>query len=235
MQKIGLIVLLNLLTFYGYSQSKNFLDNPYLETTATIDTLVVPDRIYLSIQITEKDTKGKISVEELENRMNSKLTALGIDTKKQLALTDVASNFKKYFLKGTDVLKDKSYSLLVYDAKTAGNVIVGLEAIEISNVYLEKTAYSKIEQLKLVLKQKAVIKARKQAEAILTPLDQNLGKAIFISDLNSGFANRLQGKATSINIRGLTAENDSEQFNPIDIEFEKIKLESTIRINFAIE
>lgn len=235
MQKTALLLFLFLLAFHSYSQSKNFLDKPYLETTATVDTLVVPDRIYLSILITEKDTKGKISVEELENRMNTKLLALGIDTKKQLALTDVASNFKKYFLKGTDVLKNKAYSLLVYDAKTAGNVIVGLEAIEISNVHLEKTEYSKIDQLELALKQQAVVKAKKHAEAILQPINQVLGKAIFISDLNSNFSNMLMGKAAGINIRGLALENDAAQNNPIDIEFEKIKLEVTIRINFAIE
>jgi len=235
MQKIGLIFLFNLLAFQTYAQSKNFIDKPYLETTATVDTLVVPDKIYLSILITEKDTKGRTSVEELENRMNTKLIALGIDTKKQLALTDVSSNFKNYFLRGTDVLKNKAYALVVYDAKTAGRVIVGLEQIEISNVHIEKTAYSKIEELKLVLRQKAVVKAKNQAEAILLPLNQQLGKAIFISDMNSNISGMFQGRAAGINIRGLAEAKEADQYNPIDIEFEKIKLESTIRINFAIE
>ncbi|TFG76885.1 MAG: SIMPL domain-containing protein, partial [Flavobacteriales bacterium] len=103
-----------------------------METNALVDTLVVPDRIYLSILITEADTKGKTSVEELENKMAAQLKALGIDTKKQLTLADVASNFKNYFLKKTDVLKSKAYTLLVYDAQTAGKVIVGLEAINIA-------------------------------------------------------------------------------------------------------
>ena len=99
MKTIGLTLILALLTVQSYSQTKNFIDQPYLETTSVVDTLVVPDRIYLSILITEADTKGKVSVEELENRMNNKLIALGIDTKKQLSLADVTSNFKKYFLR----------------------------------------------------------------------------------------------------------------------------------------
>ena len=117
MKKFGLLFIIALLSLQGYSQEKNFIDQPYLETTAIVDTLVVPDRIYLSILITEKDTRGRTSVEELENRMNTKLIGLGIDTKKQLTLSDVTSNFKKYFLKGTDVLKNKAYTLLVYDAE----------------------------------------------------------------------------------------------------------------------
>lgn len=234
MKKIGLFLCLGIIAFNGIAQSKNFIDKSYLETTATIDSLVIPDRIYLSILITEKDTKGRTSVEELEKKMNTKLTALGIDTKKQLTLSDVTSNFKKYFLRGTDVLKNKAYTLLVYDAATAGKVIVGLEAIEISNVHLSKTEYSKIEQLKITLKQKAVAKAKLQATAMLKPLNQQLGKAIYISDLNTNFTTLLRTKATGINIRGMNAESDGD-YIPIDIEFEKIGIQSTVTVYFEIE
>lgn len=234
MKKIGLLLIIALLSLQGYSQEKNFIDQPYLETTAIVDTLVVPDRIYLSILITEKDTRGRTSVEELENRMNTKLIALGIDTKKQLTLSDVTSNFKKYFLKGTDVLKNKAYTLLVYDAETAGKVIAGLESIEISNVHLNKTEYSKIEQLKIELKLKAVLKAKKQAESMLKPLNQNIGKALYISDLNSNITNALQGRVAGIQIRGYSSYK-AEEYKPIDIEFEKIKIESAVTIKFGIE
>ncbi len=158
-QKIALRFLITLLlitSLTSYGQSKNFIDQPYLETTARVDTLVIPDRIYLSILITEADTKGKTSVEKLENKMADKLKTLGIDIEKQLTLTDLGSNFKKYFLRKVDVQKDKEYSLLVYDAVTAGKVIMGLESIGISNVNLTKTEYSGLEKLKINLRQRAV-------------------------------------------------------------------------------
>ena len=47
---ITLIIFL-FLNHNGFSQSKNFIDQPYLETTAKVDSLVQPDRIYLSILI----------------------------------------------------------------------------------------------------------------------------------------------------------------------------------------
>ena len=231
MKNIGFALLLTLITFQTYSQTKNFIDQPYLETTAGVDTLVVPDRIYLSILISEADTKGKISVEELENKMNSQLISLGIDTKKQLSLKDAASNFKNYFLRGKDVLKNKSYTLLVYDALTAGKVIVGLESIDISNIQLLKTEYSKMETLKLQLKQQAVAIAKLQGETILKPLNQNLGKAIFISDMNYNVYRSSQ--LDEIVVTGY-AKGAKEQFEPINIEFEKIRIESRINITFAI-
>ena len=233
MKKLIITVLIIVISVYGYSQTKNFIDQPYLETTAKVDTLVTPDRIYLSILITEKDTKGKISVEELENRMAEKLKSIGIDPDKQLTLSDLSSNFKKYFLKQQDVLKSKAYSLVVYDALTAGKVIAGLEEINISNVELEKTEYSKIEELKLNLKSKAVEKAKAQAEAMVVPLKQKLGAAIYISDDNTQVINMLRGKVSGVQIR--YNSKDKNEFNPLAIEFEKIDVVGEVTVRFKIE
>ena len=229
--KITFVLLLLLASFIGFCQTKNFIDLPYLETSAKVDTLVTPDRIYLSILITEKDTKGKTSVEELENKMAVALKKLNINLDKQLTLSDLSSNFKKYFLKQQDVLKSKAYNLLVYDAVTAGKVILALEEIEISNVNLEKTEYSKMEELKITLKSKAVQKAKANAIAMVMPLKQNIGNAIFITDLGNMFYQ--QQDLAGIRIRGMSKVN--EEFQPIDIEFEKIKVESEVKVTFKIE
>lgn len=225
-----LITLLLITSLTGYAQSKNFIDQPYIETTARVDTLVIPDRIYLSILITEADTKGKTSVEKLENKMADKLKTLGIDIEKQLTLTDLGSNFRKYFLRKVDVQKDKEYTLLVYDAVDAGRVIMGLESIGISNVNLTKTEYSSLEKLKIDLRQRAVMTAKIQAEAMLVPLDQKLGHALFISDLNTGVQNRMAERMVRVQ---MSKEADEDQ--PIEIEFEKIKIESTVNVKFAIQ
>ena len=225
-----LITLLLITSLTSYGQSKNFIDQPYLETTARVDTLVIPDRIHLSILITEADTKGKTSVEKLENKMADKLKTLGIDIEKQLTLTDLGSNFKKYFLRKVDVQKDKEYSLVVYDAVTAGSVIQGLETIGVSNVSLTKTEYSSLEKLKIDLRQRAVRAAKIQAEAMLIPLDQKLGHALFISDLNTGVQNRMAERMVRVQ---MSKETDIDQ--PIEIEFEKIKIESTVNVKFAIQ
>jgi hypothetical protein len=75
------------------------------------------------------------------------LENLNIDLKKQLKIDNLASTYRKYFLKRKNVLKSKSYVLEVYDALTAGKVLIGLESKGISNVRLIKTAYSDIENL----------------------------------------------------------------------------------------
>ncbi len=231
MKRISFLFIVFLMATNGFSQTKNFIDQPYIETRVRVDTLISPDRIYLNILISEKDTKGKISVEEFENKMARKLVSIGIDLQKQLTLNDLASNFKKYFLKRQDILKSKSYSLLVYDALMAGKVIVGLEEIGISNVQLYKTEYSKIEELKLLLKTKAIVKARKQGIALLKPLNQKLGNALFISDVTNYY--NLEGRISKVQVAYELADN--KKFEPINIDFQKIKIQSEIQVKFKIE
>ena len=235
MKKTLILSTLITLSLTSFGQVKNFIDQPFIETTATVDTLVTPDEIYLTISITEKDTKGKVSVEELESKMVATLKQLGINTEEDLTLNDLSSNFKKYFLKDQDILKVKVYTLKVFDAINAGKVILELENIEISNVILDRTEYSKIEQLTLELKSKAIAKAKKQAEYLVQPLNQKVGSAIFISDdPNNSVANQLQGRAQGIVIRGYSSFSKKE-YKPADIEFKKINAETSVTVKFKLE
>jgi len=215
-----------------FGQTKNFIDQAYLETTTQVDTLVTPDKIFLSIIISESDTKGKQTLEELEKKMLVKLKESGIELASQLSLLDLSSNFKNYFLRKQDIFKAKSFELLVYDAKTAGRAIYEMEAIGISNVDLDRTEYSAIDTLKLKLKSKAVLKAKVQAEAMVAPLDQKLGNVIFISDIESSDLSSLQGRTRGVQIVGYSEPNFQSEFTPI--EFEKIKVESKVTVKFAI-
>src|SRR5690606_27096076 len=111
------------------SAQKNFIDQPFVETTAKADTLITPDRIYISININEADSKNKKSVEEQERLLESTLKKLNIATEKNLSLLDFSRNFKQYFTKGQNMVKSKMYSLVVKDAFTAGKVLSELELV----------------------------------------------------------------------------------------------------------
>lgn len=234
MKQINLLIGIIFIGNLTFGQSKNFIDQHYLETTAKVDTLIKPDIIYLDILIREKDEKNKISVEELENNMAEKLKILGIDVQKQLILSDLSSNFKKYFLKQKDIMKSKAYKIKVFDAQTAGKVIVGLEDIGISNVSLDKTEYSKIEELKLKLKSNAVAKAKMQAEYLIAPLNQKITKALFITDTYFQSYN-YNGELDEIVVMGFSGKRMKQDYQPIDIEFKPIKVEAEVSIKFGIE
>ncbi|TXD80736.1 SIMPL domain-containing protein [Subsaximicrobium wynnwilliamsii] len=234
MNRILLILGLILTCQISNGQTKNFIDQPYLETIAKVDTLIKPDIIYLDILIREKDERNRIPVEEMESKMIQKLKSLGINTEKQLTLSDLASNFKKYFLKQKDIMKDKAYELKVFDSQTAGKVLVALEEIGISNVNLDRTEYSKMEELKLELKAKAVEKARTQADFLVRPLNQKVTRAIHITDKYYETYNNFSGELQEVVVMGYSNKGKQE-YEPPTIEFRPIKVESEVSIKFAIE
>ena len=233
MKKI-LALLLLISAIPVFSQTKNFIDQPYVETTAKADTLVVPDRIYLRILITEKDSKDKHSVEEQEKKMIAGLKSLGIDTEKDLALEDLSSNFKKYFLRSKDILKSKMYMLKVNDAATAGRVIVKLESLKISNVDIDRLEYSRKEEVSMQMRSKAILKAKKQAELLAEPLGQHAGPALFISDrtqVMGSYDNIMPVQA----MRVKTMADGEEAYMPPKVEFKKIRIETEVFARFALQ
>ena len=231
MKQKFLFLLLIFTNFICYSQTKNFIDQPYIEVKASVDTLVIPDKIFMKIILSENDTKDKISVEELENRMAEKLNSIGINVQKQLSLNDLTSNFKKYLLKQKDVMKNKTYTLIVYDAKTAGTVIQELEKINISNVNIDYAEYSKIEQLKNTLRRKASIKAKEIAKSIIEPFGQKVGNVIYASDKTQIQAYQ---NIEEVVVMGYSAKAKTE-YKPIDIEFKKVNVSSEVIATFKIE
>jgi uncharacterized protein YggE len=229
MMKKQLLLFIFLIPLVTMAQTKNFLDVPYLETSAKVDTLVAPDKIYLSITINEQDSKGRTSVEKQENEMAKELKSLGIDIEKQLKIKDLSSNFKNYFLRSKTVLKSKQFSLLVYDGLTAGKVMAALEDIGIANTYLEKTEYSKMDQLELELKTKAVKKAKEKAVALTAALDQKVGAAIHIQDNSQPYYRSVA--RPKLEMRAMAADAVAE---PLDVGFEKIRVESSVQVTFKL-
>ena len=220
-----------------FSAQKNFLDQPYIEVSASVDTLVVPDRIYVSITLNEADSKNKKSVEEQEKQLETILKKLKINTDKDLSVLGFSSDFKKYFLKGQNILKTKKYSLLVRDAYTLGNVIISLEEAGISNTEVEKVEYSKYKELLLELKSEAVKRSRITADKLVKPLNQKAGKALYISDTNYGGIGDYElttNEIFSLQEMDYKKESASEEFLR-KLDFQKIKFSTTVYVKYQLD
>ena len=99
-------ILITLIAFscFGYSQSKNFIDQPFIDVTGHANTSVIPNEIFIKIIISERDTKNKVSVEEMESRMVDSLATLGINTEKDLETNDL-----DYGVMGTFLIPNSAY------------------------------------------------------------------------------------------------------------------------------
>jgi len=234
MRKI--IYLLLLLPCFAFAQTgqKNFIDQNFIEVTGKSEMEITPNLIYLKIFLNEKDNKSKLSLAERENTMISTLKEIGIDISKDLSIKDMSSNFKYYLFTKNDILLSKEYQLLVRDGKTASKVFVELEKIGISNVSIDRLENSNIENFRKEVKIDAVKAAKSKAESLATALNQSIGRAIYIQEVEHNFGNGVPEISNSIMIRGVTSQIYGANAQP-DIDFEKMKIEYSILCRFELK
>ena len=228
-----LYTILLLITINAFSQNKSINDRPFIEVSGQADTLVLPNKIWINVLLMEKDTKGKKSVEDLEKEMILKLQEIGINTDKNVSVKDMSSNYKIYLLRQNDVFKNKTYSVLVTNAQTASKVFLGLEKIGISNVQIEKIENDQQKNIRLLLNEKAILRAKQIAESLTKPLSQKVGNAIQINNFED-ISNQLMGNIAGIAVRARGSFYSEAPSEP-NIEFEKIKIVSNVQVRFLLE
>lgn len=214
-----------------FHRQKNFIDQPYLETSVEVDTLVTPNRIHLGIRLMESDSRGRISLEVLERQMGEKLSALGIDLDKQLTVSDLGSEFHKYFLRKEDIVKEKAFELVLYDARTTALVLYELEKAGISNIQLLKTDYEDMESLKDILRVRGVRKTKRQGAMMAKALGQSLGSALYITDRGFSVYNKSMERGAVMSM----SDENLEQYAPLPAEFDKIRIQVTVSAKFKLE
>ena len=214
---------------------KNFIDTNFIEVTGKAEMEITPDMIYLKVLLNEKDTKNKISLSDLEAKMVAKLKEIGTDITKNLLIKDFSSNYKFYALSKREILLTKEYQILVNDAKTASKVLIGLEDIGISNVSIDRVDHSKMEDFRREVKVNAIKAAKEKAESLTSAIGQTIGKAIFIQEIEprGGY---VPGASNTIMIRGMSSISGSNtRSQPLDVDFEKIKIEYSILCKFELK
>jgi uncharacterized protein len=235
MAKFSFSMLLAMLCFFNsYSQAKNFIDQPYMELSGYADTLVVPNKIYIKITLSEKDTKDKVSVEEQETLLTNALLALNINIEQNLTTSDISSNFRSYFLKQRDILKAKDFILEVNNAELASRVFVDLENVGISNTSIQRVEHSDVNKITLLCKAKAIENALEKARLITKPLGQTVGNAISIYEPDYRTEILVQGKVAGVQVRGSSNKNKTV-YEPPKIEFEKVKISANFRVVFILK
>lgn len=231
MKTFALLFLLSITTVISaQTGEKNFIDQNYIEVSGKAEMQIVPNQIYLKIVLSEKDTKNKISVQDLEKQMLQKLQEIGVDITKNVLIEDMTSNFKSFMLGQKDILLSKQYQVIVKDGKTAGRVFVELEKIGISNVSVAKLDNDQMDQYRQEVKINAIKAAKSKAEALTAAIGQSIGKAIFIQE-----PDRLLASTRYENTMNIHKMINVETTSDSNVEFEKIQIEYTILCRFELK
>ena len=226
-----ILVLFILFTSITFGQ-KNFIDQPYIEVTGQVEKEIIPDEIYLRIELDESDKKGRVSIEKQENQMINKLKSLGIDLDKDFSVLDFSGYYKRKFLATNEVTKRKSYQLIVHDGKTLGEIFKTLDDIDISNINITKVDHSNIEELKRENKIKALLVAKNKANNYALAIEQTIGKALFIQESqNYNYRNNVNMlNEVAVSAYGMKRADESIS----DLNIKPIIIQSTILARFTL-
>lgn len=226
------LILFVLFSSIAFGQ-KNFIDQPYIEVTGQVEKEIIPDEIYLRIELDESDKKGRISIEKQENLMIKKLKSLGLDLDKDFSVLDFSGYYKRKFLSSNEVTKRKSYQLIVHDGKTLGEVFKTLDDLDVSNIMVTKVDHSNIEALKRENKINALSIAKNKANDYALVIEQSIGKALYIQESqNYNYRNNVnmlnEVAVTAYGMKRSTDESIS------DINIKPIIIQATILARFEL-
>ncbi len=207
----------------------------YVEVSVRVNKDVVPDEIFLNITISEKDNKGKISVQQQETQMIKALDAAGIDVKENLTVNDMTSSLNNRILKKDNALVTKDYTLKVTTAAIAAKVIEALNAIDITRVGINKVSISdSLERdTKNTLLTEAAKKAKENAEILAKAVGSTIGKAIYIQNYYS-FDSAANGRIMMKSFSAAGASAPTVQEESVELQVSKQSLSINVTCKFRL-
>lgn len=202
----------------------------FVEVSSSAYREVAPNMVYLSITINERESKGRITVEEQERDMVAALKKLGIDTKTDLRVSDLSSSQ----LKRSQAVKTKSYQLKMTDVALVGSVYIALNEIGITTINIENVTNTNRDSIEDELRVEAMRNARANAKLMAEAIDQTIGKAFYIHTYDvsvSTVRNEMDGVV--VTAFGATKRADAPE--PVITELRKIRISVQVRAKFVLE
>ena len=201
----------------------------FVEVSSSAYREVAPNMVYLSITINERESKGRITVEEQERDMVAVLKKLGIDTKTDLRVSDLSSSQ----LKRSQAVKTKSYQLKMTDVALVGSVYIALNEIGITTINIENVTNTNRDSIEDELRVEAIHNARDNAKLMAEALDQTIGKAFYIHTYDvsvSTVRNEMDGVVVAT-----FASKRADAPEPVITELRKIRISVQVRAKFVLE
>ena len=203
----------------------------YVEVTGYAERNVTPDTFYLNIVITEKDSKGKQSVENQQHDMTAALRKLGIDTENQLTVVNMTS---EYFKKSNS-LATAQYRLKLGSAAEVRNVYAALGELGISNVSIRSVSHSNIKEIREEVRIEAMRNAKSRAASLAEAIEQNAGECFYIRDWSNDGTDEITVAGYGAMRKAALFDNaEAEIASDEPLEFKPVKISHRVDAKFIL-
>jgi uncharacterized protein len=225
---LAAIILFSMTPVFGQTNNTTE-EKPYIEVTGTAEQEVIPDEIYINIDI--RESKSRSAVEQ-EEKLKTVIKELGISLS-DLSLADALTNYIRVRQKSGNLMIGKSYILKVKDAAAVGQLFYRLDKDDIAEAHIGRVDYSGMDSLRRTVKIRAIKAAKVKADYLLEAIGSKTGKPLVVHEtditpyvgLNSN-ANQYAANATFDEYRSKYKQ---------ELEFERMKVRSSVYIKFNIQ
>ncbi len=184
----SIVILLILLGSYNLQAQQNFSIQPMVTVTGEGIVKIVPDQVLIRSRIEHEGSNAqevKKQNDAVVDRVIKYLRSQGIPEKN--VRTDYINLNKNYNYndKTYTYVANQSISIQLDDLKSYEKIMSGLLQEGLNRIDGIEFKSSQMEKYTTEARQLAVLNARKKATEYVTPLDQKIGKAISISEVET--------------------------------------------------
>ncbi|WBX75966.1 SIMPL domain-containing protein [Tenacibaculum ovolyticum] len=232
MKAVQIIIILFLSsTIFGQTIKDN---TPFIEVTGKVELEISPDEIYLDISLKESIKNGKkTTLDKLEDCLKEELEIIGIP-KECLFVSDINSVIAKTGWWTKEILSTGKYSLKITSPKKLKEAFKIFEKLKITDVRITKATHSKLDFYKKKNRIAAIKAAKEKADYLLNAINANTGKPLKVNETNHDLQNFAQLNYVN-NSPNRYESSISKSYNKGIVQFENIKLTSSIYVVFEIK
>ena len=181
--KKTIIIVFMLSSIWSFGQIDNNIESkPFIDVTGTASKEVVPDKIFISIVLTEKVVQNaKYTIEEQEDNLKKALRKINIDLS-LMSLSGASSELTTEKRRETGFKVSKEFTIMVKNASEVSDVFRELYAVNIKEASVAKTEHSKIESLRKEVRIAAIKAAKDKAEYLLAAIGGQIEKPLMIRE-----------------------------------------------------
>lgn len=236
----GMVVFFYLLSLPAISQ-ETAIKQKTINVSGIAEMEVVPDEIYVQVQLREYDKKGgaKVDIDAIKNDFLKSALSTG------LVESDISvqgyqgwdGNFwlyKKNKKKNPDLKASITYQVKLASIKKMDELVQKLDDEATQNFFISRVSHSKIQEFKKQLKIQAVKSAKEKAAYLADAINEKAGQALTINEPNEitfypqpMYANR------AVKMAAENLDSGNEQAPTID--FKKMKLQFEVNVVFALQ
>lgn len=217
--------------------------NPFPKTitvTGTAEMEIVPDEIYVNVDLKEYEKKGagKVALETIKADFLKNVRSIGLpDSAVSIAAYDGNNGYPYWWQRKKK--KEELYASITYQVKFSNSkkmdeLVEKLDDLATQNFYITRTAHSKIETFRKNLKMQAVRAAKDKAGYLTEAVDEKLGEAVTINEPQEYYQPYINARAANYSMKEMAVNQSAADATP-ETDFKKLKLRYDVTVTFALK